>query len=194
MRSYLTICLIFVSVIITACMPVIVPSPSPKESITAILPEHYKKTNSMYLILPVWDKYPSYYDETSWKKDHKNIAGKPFYISGAEIDIVHEKIPRKMNVGMACLAANTGREIVPKGIIIFSEDGQSTFVKLCKTTKIFDLKWCGVYEFQIEDSDRKDFIEMLKAGKKNKVIIKRVFDSAISRYDYIRSGTPYIYQ
>lgn len=185
------IALMLIYVMLSACMPVIAPSPSPKEPINTLLPENFKQPKSIYLTIPVWDKYPGYYDETSWKDDHKNIAGKPFYISGDEMDKLHEKIPRKVNVGIASIAANTGREIVPKGVLIFSESGQSIYAKLCRTSEIFDLKWCNIYDFQINYKYRFDLIELIKTKKKDKTLIENVFESALNENDYIRLGNPY---
>jgi hypothetical protein len=106
---------------------------------------------------------------------------------------VHKKIPRKVNVGIASIAANTGREIVPKGVLIFSESGQSIYAKLCRTSKIFDFKWCKIFDIKINYKYRFDLIEMIKTRKKDKTLLENVFESALSENDFIRLGNPYDY-
>ena len=156
--------LVVISAILSACLPVIAPSPSPKDPITTLLPNIFMLPDFTYLVIPLWDQSPGYYDQETWKDDHENIAGKPFYLLGDEMDQVHKKIPRKVNVGIASIAANTGREIVPKGVLIFSESGQSVYAKLCKTSEIFDLRWCKVFEFELNNEFRFDIIEMIRTN------------------------------
>ena len=72
------------------------------------------------------------------------------------MDQVHKKMPRKVNAGIASIAANKGREIVLKGVLIFSDSGQSIYAKLCKTSAIFDLRWCKVFEFELNNKYRSE--------------------------------------